>query len=345
MQPTKKPSICKRNRVRVSRRWAVLSWATVLAMVFTFVPQIIPGFDVPTASAHNLDTRMVSMFFDPETQAMLDERIDGFDTGYPGGFDLGVDPLIVISDTIGMIIKVVPTDGTDTGVGGYIDFYIPAGVTIQDAAYLMPDGAGGYDRVAMKGQALMPDVGAGGNPTVDLTGISRGPNILKVTSDIVRAGNINNGTLPGVYGDIGIFYSTDSETAYNSWQGDGGGTLTNNSGDIFSPFNKWDAMQMAAYGIKGTSRGDYPTSPIVDSNGRGNAPWGLASGVAGPESGYAWQFDKDVYDACDPTPTTSPLRACIDLATQQKVFWVMLWSSLALEATWEIGRASCRERV
>jgi uncharacterized repeat protein (TIGR01451 family) len=50
-------------------------------------------------------------------------------------------------------------------------------------------------------------------------------------------------------------------------------------------------------------------SPILDPvDGRGNAPWGLASAVAGPQSGYAWQFDKDIYDA-------NPARPPIDYLT------------------------------
>jgi len=64
-----------------------------------------------------------------------------------------------------------------------------------------------------------------------------------------------------------------------------------------TPLNKWDAWQMAAYGIAGTTNPAYPSSPIIDSNGRGNSGWGLANGVAGPESGYAWSFNKDIWDA------------------------------------------------
>ena len=62
--------------------------------------------------------------------------------------------------------------------------------------------------------------------------------------------------------------------------------------------NKWDAWQMAGYGIDGTTNPAYPTPALVDSNQRGYAPWGLANVVAGPQSGYAWEFDFDKYTDC-----------------------------------------------
>jgi hypothetical protein len=34
-------------------------------------------------------------------------------------------PLLEDGDTVGMIIKVIPNNGTTTGVGGYVDFYAP----------------------------------------------------------------------------------------------------------------------------------------------------------------------------------------------------------------------------
>lgn len=308
------PTVQHRIAVAVARRRLpkVAAAAFVAAMLF-LLPAGAPGGRLPVVSAHNLDQRMVYVFFDPATKAMLDARIP---TLTPP------QSLLVVNDEIGLIVKVIPTNGTATGVGGYADLYLPNGVTVIDAAYVLPNLSGGYDDVSMKGQALMPSVGAGGGPTVSLTAYSRGPNVLGTTSTIVSASNVNLGTLVGVYGDTGIFYSTDPETAYGSWQSlEGGGTITSNSGDTFSPFNAWDAEQMAAYGIKGSSNPGFPSSPLIDSNGRGNAPWGLASVVAGPDSGYRWQFDYDAYAACDPTPTTTPLASCIDQATQAAGPW------------------------
>ncbi len=320
----------KRHRtVRPSRRELIVTIATVLAMVLSFVPALIPGAKTPEASAHNLNASAVYVFFDPDTQAWLDAKIALGNA--PGGRPVG-QPLLRAGDELGMIIKAVPDLGTQTGVGGYTTFYVPNGLQVEDAAYIMPgdlfsDGITGWDKVPMKGQARMPIVGAGGDPTVSLVGITRGPNILGVTSPVVTAANTNLGTVVGVYGDTGIFYSTAPETAFGSYTGPAQ-SITNNSGDIVGlrtilqkPLNAYDAWQMAAFGIKATTNPSYPAAALVDSNQRGYAPWGMANVVAGPQSGYAWSFNKPIYDACDPTPTITPDANCINQATQAMGPW------------------------
>lgn len=278
-----------------------------------------------SAIAHNLDASAVYVYFDPDTQAMLDARIEAPTWTPP-------TPLLLNGDALGLIIKITPDNGTRTGVGGYTTFYVPNGLQVLDAAYIMPgsdpsDGITGYDKIPMNGQAQMPAQGVGGDPPISLVGIVRGPNILGVTSPIVTAANTNLGTTVGVYADTGIFYSTAPETAYGSYTG-APQSLRNNSGDIVglrtslqNPLNLWDAWQLAAFGISSTSNPLFPGSPLLDSNGRGYAPWGLANAVAGPQSGYAWGFNYAVYSACDPTPTTTPLAACVDTATQSFGPW------------------------
>lgn len=122
------------------------------------------------------------------------------------------------------------------------------------------------------------------------------------------------GTIAGVYGDTGIFYSTAPDTNYDSWVESGGydqntgtsdNTMTNNSGDVITPLNKWDAEQLLAWGAKA------PILAIVDTpDQRGNAPWGLASGVAGPLNGYAWDFDWDYWRGS--AMTAADMRAASD---------------------------------
>lgn len=280
--------------------------ALLLALVLSLLPWpvVLPG-PLPdvgpgVADAHNLQTRNVYAFFDLDTQAMLDARIAG-----PGWTP--PTPLLQVGDEIGLIIKGVPRDGTTTGVGGYIDFYIPNGVTVIDAAYLRPgdavaDGITGFDRVPMKGQSPIA-VGAGpigAKAQTALINLTLGPNILGVTEKAVADGTgLMRGTIAGVYGDTGIFFSTHPDTAWNTWVSTGGfdqnpvtndNTITNNSGDVIVPLNKWDAEQLLAFGAKA------PIVAIVDTpDQRGNAPWGMASGVAGPQSGYAWDFDWDYW--------------------------------------------------
>ena len=311
-----------RRASKLQRRMTWTGLLTILSLIVSLFPQVV-GSPMPTASAHNLNASVVYVYFDANTQAYLDGLIAT--NQRPAG-----TPLLQPGDELGIIIKAVPDEGTTTGVGGYSTFYVPNGVQVVDAAYIMPgdliaDGITGFDKVPMKGQAQMPIVGAGGDPTVSLVGITRGPNILGVTSPIVTAGNTNLGTVVGVYGDTGIFYSTAPETAFGTYTG---GSITNNSGDtvglrtvLGTTLNKWDAWQMAGYGIKGTTNPAYPAAALIDSNQRGYAPWGLANVVAGPQSGYAWEFDFAKYTACDPSPTATPTSACIDQATQDIGPW------------------------
>ncbi|HOV47861.1 MAG TPA: SdrD B-like domain-containing protein [Anaerolineae bacterium] len=310
--------------------WTVKSMLSLLIVMGMLLPNGIMNTTQPV-SAHNLDASAVYIFFDPDTQAMLDARIAA-----PGWTP--PTPLLQNGDTIGLVIKAVPDNGTTTGVGGYTTFYIPNGAQVIDAAFLAPvdvvnDGITGYDRIAAKGQALIPNVGAGGGPTVVLAGqagISRGPNIVGVTANLVNAANVNNGTLPGVYGDLGIFYSTAPETAYGTYTAAPatGKRLTNNSGDwvgyrtsVQAPLNLWDVWQMAGFGIAGTTDTGLPASPRVDSNGRGNTIWGNASAVAGPQSGYAWDFELPDYAACAGSPTAAPTAACVIAATDEMGPW------------------------
>lgn len=341
------------SRAHNYRRLRWINLALILAMVVSLfpwqltLPGPLPDLGPETASAHNLDAGVVYVYFDENTQKMIDDRILGLDPCFPSytppdpilkGPGLCEDGITAHpGDDLGLIIKAVPDNGTETGVGGYSTYYVPNGVQVIDAAYVLPgsdpsDGIDGYDKVAMKGQAQMPAVGAGGESTVSLVGfgppdIGYGPktNILGQTSNYVTAGNTNLGTLPGVYGDSGIFYSTDPSTAYGSYTG---GTLKNNSGDtvgwrtvLGTPLNEWDAWQMAAYGIAGTTNPAYPSSPRIDSNGRGYAPWGLANAVAGPQSGYAWEFDGDAYagGVLTTAPTTANVTAAIDVGPWQRI--------------------------
>ncbi|MFN8498612.1 MAG: SdrD B-like domain-containing protein [Anaerolineae bacterium] len=248
------------------------------------IVQVFLNVPVPAADAHNLDTVMTSVDYDAQTRALINSRLAVNDT-----------PLLRNGDEVGMIIKVTPTDGTATGAGGYVDFYVPNQAQVVDAGYMQPDANGNLNFAPMKGPALDP-LGYGPiSPasTAALIGLHLGPNIAGVQSDAVSATGVHLGTLAGIYADTGIFYSTDPTTAWQTWVNSNpplGTNITNNRGEVVVPYNKWDAMQLYAFGIKS------PVAPIVDPNGRGNAPWGMAGGVAGPQSGYAWSFDKDYWD-------------------------------------------------
>ena len=292
------------------------------------------------ALAHNLQTRMAYMYLDEATQACIDARIAN--APVPNGCQALSSawtpgtPVLKTDDELGIITKVVPDpSGTTTGVGGHIDFYVPNGVQVVDVAYMVPDGSGNLVKAPMKGQAPIA-VGAGpigAKITAELAGLTGTyTNINGVTEAPVTSGGLHRGTIAGVYGDTGIFFSEDPDTAWGTWQDfvsnsanrnacgslaydttlSGYTTITNNSGDTIVPCNKWDAGQLFAWGVKGTTCGlaGCQSTPIVDyGDGRGNAPWGFASGVAGPKSGYAWSFDWEGWRNSDKSSDAKKIAA------------------------------------
>lgn len=252
-------------------------------------------FGGATSWSHNLDMQINYLIFDKETTALVQSRA------------AANQPLMQAGDTVGVILKATPNAGTKTGAGGYSTFFVPVGSQIVGAEYGVVQDNGTFQPLAMKGQS--PLVHGQGPIDVQapasLAGFTLGPNVLGVSSLSVDLKRIPWGTLAGLYGDTGIFYSTDPATAWQSWVNSGGidknpGTndnaITNNKGDSIVPTTLWDAYQMFGFGIKS------PSSPIIDPDGRGSTPWGTGTPVAGPESGYAWGFNKAYWDANPSNP-------------------------------------------
>ena len=249
-----------------------------------------------SASAHNLNQRADYIGFDDETLARMKAR------------QAAGQALIQTGDIVGLIMKATPSVGTPTGAGGYSTFFVPVGTQVVGAQYGRIDGTGKFVPIAMKGQSLLAlgDGSVGAKAQTGLKGLEFGPNIIGQKGFAVDSSTgLMRGTMAGVYSDTGIFYSTDPKTAWQSWTSTGGldgntGTadnvLQNNSGDNITPTTRWDAEQLIGFGIKS------PIAPILDPDGRGNTPWGMGSGVAGPESGYAWHFDYTYWraNASDP---------------------------------------------
>ncbi|MEQ1748569.1 MAG: SdrD B-like domain-containing protein, partial [Prosthecobacter sp.] len=258
------------------------------------------------ASAHNLNQRADYIGFDPETLARMQQR------------QAAGQPLIQAGDVVGLIMKATPSVGTPTGAGGYSTFFVPVGSQVVGAQYGRIDLSGKFVAMPMKGQSILAlgDGSVGAKAQNALKGLELGPNILGDKAYAVDStSGLMRGTMAGVYSDTGIFYSTDPKTAWQSWVNMGGydgstGTvtdnlITNNSGDRIIPTTRWDAEQLLAFGSSS------PIAPLVDSaDGRGNTPWGTGSVVAGPQSGYAWSFNKTYWDAnaSDPARMKNAIR-------------------------------------
>jgi uncharacterized repeat protein (TIGR01451 family) len=234
--------------------------------------------------AHNLDQVNTHLRFDLQTINQFEFR------------SLINEPLIQAGDELGIVFKSTPGPGTNIGAGGYFTFYIPEGTQVTGAEYGDITSSGNFVPLPLKPPANMPlgtgPVGSASSSA--LASFRLGPNIIGQSALTADASGRHNGTLAGIYGDVGIFYSTDPDTAWRTFETSGGfdgnpatndNTLTTNSGDPIIPSNLWDAAQLMAFGMKN------PAAPFIDPDGRGNAPWGLASPVAGPQSGYAWSFD------------------------------------------------------
>ncbi len=248
--------------------------------------------------SHNLDMQINYLVFDKTTMQMVQER------------SAAGQPLMQAGDIVGIIMKATPNAGTKTGAGGYSTFFVPVGSQVVGAEYGVLRDNGEFQSLPMKGQSILRHARNPADPGApqEVRGYVLGPNILGRSAEIAEnnAAGFCRGTLAGLYADTGIFYSTDPATAWQSWVNGGGldgnpGTtadnvLRNNRGDYVTPTTRWDAQQLLAFGVKS------PVKPILDRHGRGSTLWGTGSPVAGPESGYAWGFNKTYWDANPTNP-------------------------------------------
>ncbi len=277
-------------------------------------------FLAPWISAHNLDTRSTSIQFAQDFLQLMSRRAGS------------AQDLMQVGDEFWVTIKTTPGPGTNTGVGGYQTFYVPDGYQVLDAAYAQASSIDprGFVPIPMKGQSPI-SLGAGANGQKIGTGLTGytypSPNILGINEAPVTSTGLARGTLSGVYADTGIFFSTDPRTAFNSYGASpSGGTpsMTNNSGDLVGEWNSaaaigklgvmtlWDSHQLRAFGRK-------DIAPIIDTgDGRGNAPWGMASAVAGPQSGYAWSFNFNTFTSTSGT-NDQKIRAGIEVGPWKRI--------------------------
>ncbi|RMH49204.1 MAG: DUF11 domain-containing protein, partial [Bacteroidetes bacterium] len=179
-------------------------------------------------------------FLAPETVNMLVQRAQN---GGSGGIQVG--------DTIKYIIRYKPaSNGGNTGANGYITDYIPAGLQVVGAAFVQPDGFGGYVEV--------PPVPAGDMANDPACNGVR--NCVSATPTLpatpLNTGGV--GTLAQLYADTGIWFSTDPRTALIPGAPPG------------TSRNQWDLNQLA----------------VCNAFKGANSPWGTCSPVAGPDTFY-----------------------------------------------------------
>jgi uncharacterized repeat protein (TIGR01451 family) len=247
--------------------------------------------------AHSVGQVQTTKFFAPETVQMLTARASG---GTPG-FQTG--------DTINYIIQFAPIrNGANTGVAGYITDYVSPGMEVVGASIVNKDSAGNYVPIA-------PSLPGG----IDFGWGNRGQRTFLApfntaaydpTGRCLAGGFIVgncNGRLTELHADTGIFFSTDSRTAQfpaqpaRIAQGTNGYEISPTAEGQLNPIigqpnatthNLWDASMTNAFG---STQGAIDATPAPKSaqtalsNGTGPSPFFAASAVAGPQTGY--QFD------------------------------------------------------
>jgi uncharacterized repeat protein (TIGR01451 family) len=246
--------------------------------------------------AHSVGQRQTTKFLAPETVQML---VDRANSGTPG---------LVAGDVISYIIQFSPVaNGANIGVAGYVTDYIPPNTEVIGASIVTPGGAGFVD-VAPSLPGTIPN-GWGTRGQNTFSG-PFGNNAYDSTGLCAAAGKTNNcnGSLAELHADTGIFFSTDPRTAAfpavptRIAQGTNGyyinptalGQLDNivgNPSNVGTTHNLWDAAMTNAFGTKNLP-GTNPRSnqPVLNADGNGAAPFGAASPVAGPLTGYPLDY-------------------------------------------------------
>jgi large repetitive protein len=271
------------------------------------------------ADAHGAWLGTGSFDFTPASITLLQTNVnagqDGFQTG----------------DFIELIASFpVIVNGTLSGPGGYITFYVPPGTEVSGAWIVNSVGspiAARPPTSALTGEGVNLGWGPlgqgafvtginGWNPVLLPGGCSAPSLSIAYTAANCTASQAY------VYGDTGIFYSTRSDTAMFA----GGANvilLTNGfqtnptnatpwtsigGGGNERVHNKWDAVQTNAFGAGSVIANGFSTAEetIVNPGGRGSTPFNAGSPVAGPDSGSPW----DRYAATGPWNRTSYSGSC-----------------------------------
>lgn len=218
----------------------------------------------------------------------------------------GEKPLSV-GDVISVIADFpVITAGTLDGPGGYATLYVPPGTEVV-GAYITDLTGTPIDAKparASTGSGVSKGWGPKGQQDFDISATGWAPS---ETTQCDAAGysiaDCNAG-LAYIYGDTGIFYSTRGDTALFA---DGSDVATLSNGYLVNPtngtpwssvggsgtarvHNKWDAVQVNAFGSGGTidPNGFTATEETSLTGGRGATPFRAGSPVAGPDSGSDW---------------------------------------------------------
>lgn len=200
----------------------------------------------------------------------------------------------------------VIAEGTQDGPGGYATMYVPAGTEVVGA--YITDATGNplpaRPAQATTGSGVAKGWGPKGQQAFDVTTFGWQPEDSTLCSVAGYAPEDCNAGLAYIYGDTGIFYSTREDTALFA---NGSDIATLENGYLVDPtngspwttvggegtarvHNKWDAVQINAFGSGGSifDNGFSTSEQTTITGGRGATPFRSGSPVAGPDSGSDW---------------------------------------------------------
>ncbi len=273
-----------------------------------------------TAFAHGAWFGTGSFDFTPSTVTLLSSNVN---SGI-GGFQNG--DFIELNASFPVLVN-----GTLSGPGGYITFYLPPGTEVAGAWIVNASGSSILARPAtsaISGEGTNGGWGPQGQGafTIGVNGWSPGllpSGCSDLTLGISYTAANCTAALSYVYGDTGIFYSTRPDTAMFAG---GSKTILLTNGYQTDPsnaqpwpsvggagnervHNKWDAVQTNAFGAGSVIANGFNTAEEtrVNASGRGSTPHNTGSPVAGPDSGLIW----DRYAATGPWNRISYPGSCL----------------------------------
>ena len=100
---------------------------------------LVLAISVPTsdAVAHSVGQVQTTLYLTPDTVEVLTDRAV-----------LG-EEVLRVGDELSYVIEFTPIEnGATVGAGGYVSAYLPEGVEVIDASFVVPDGSGGFSPVA-----------------------------------------------------------------------------------------------------------------------------------------------------------------------------------------------------
>jgi uncharacterized repeat protein (TIGR01451 family) len=236
------------------------------------------------ASGQSIAGLMVSNSIPEATVAVIDPE-----SGSSSGTGTGTDVRLSAGDVILFRLNYfATTDRVIRGMGAYLTEFIPPNTEVV-----------GVRIIDSQGRTITPNP-----PGLGIDGCSGGSSCNSFNSLPCSAGtgcvsgsrSVPGGSISQVFGDTGIFYSTDARTerqpntefittsnGWRMWQtpryGSGPANITNNPAPWYT-HTAWDMDQLLAYGTSTNASGNSAT---------GNGPWGYASPVAGPQSHYQYE--------------------------------------------------------